>query len=315
MAWGYKGEEDWLAIVKDGGSSDEEEEAEEDQDFFGKRGKRSKTSSRRPAKRRVPQYEPVPATEVQVVSQRPLSAAKQTHHDIILAGDVIELDSDDDESLDDLLRHARVDYTPPVASNALAQIRANKAMLKQAQGTHTEVDFNSPAVPRREQGELVQLLLRCSTAEIADVKLAAKTRAPFSSLIGVYASLNNLSPEDITLKLDGIAIDPDSTPGELTLRDGDVVDAVLSVLAEAELQQVEDEDLILKVSAGDGKHHKFRVSKTTSFKVVFDAFCKKTGLKRSQVKFQFDGEELNEDGTPEDEDMESDDIIDTLIKK
>lgn len=54
---------------------------------------------------------------------------------------------------------------------------------------------------------------------------------------------------------------------------------------------------------------------TQSFQKIFNAFCKHLGVTRSQVKFQFDGEDLSENATPEDEDMETDDIIDTVIKK
>lgn len=54
----------------------------------------------------------------------------------------------------------------------------------------------------------------------------------------------------------------DSTPSDLSMRDGDVVDAILGVLAEAELVQVND--LILRVSLGDGTYKKYRTTKVPS---------------------------------------------------
>ena len=91
---------------------------------------------------------------------------------------------------------------------ALTVRRATKALLHEAQGTQTEVDVNSPAVPRREQGDLVQLTIKCSKPEIADVKVAVKSSARFKKLIKVYANMHNFDPDDVKLKSDGIPIDP-----------------------------------------------------------------------------------------------------------
>ena len=80
------------------------------------------SSSRQPVKRRATEYEVEPKPARQPEQQPP--PRKVVHHDIILAGDVIDLDSDEDESLEDMLRQAQVDYRVPLrASNALAQIR------------------------------------------------------------------------------------------------------------------------------------------------------------------------------------------------
>ena len=102
-----------------------EDEDDDDDDFFGGRGKRAMSSSHRPAKRRAPQYEPV--LEPKPVEQ-PASSSR-AHSDILVASDVIDLDSDEDESLDDLLEHTSVGYVSVMPSNALAQIRHARPAL------------------------------------------------------------------------------------------------------------------------------------------------------------------------------------------
>jgi len=75
------------------------------------------------------------------------------------------------------------------------------------------------------------------------------------------------------------------------------------------------EHLNLKVKAQDGNEIYFRVKKTTQFKKVFAAFCKKVGADLDSVRFLFDGSRINPTTTPAELEMEDDDVIDAMIQQ
>lgn len=59
--------------------------------------------------------------------------------------------------------------------------------------------------------------------------------------------------------------------------------------------------------------YKFEIQKTDTFQKLFDGFCKHTNLDPKTVSFIFDGDELDLTLTPEDEDLDDDDLIDVKI--
>ncbi|KAJ1475098.1 hypothetical protein T484DRAFT_3204408 [Baffinella frigidus] len=56
----------------------------------------------------------------------------------------------------------------------------------------------------------------------------------------------------------------------------------------------------------------FKIKRTTALKKLFEAYRQRQCLLLDQVRFLFDGQELNDSQTPDDLDMEEDDIIDCL---
>eukprot|EP01114_Cavostelium_apophysatum_P013984 TRINITY_DN3502_c0_g1_i1.p1 TRINITY_DN3502_c0_g1~~TRINITY_DN3502_c0_g1_i1.p1 ORF type:complete len:376 (-),score=106.15 TRINITY_DN3502_c0_g1_i1:47-1174(-) len=70
----------------------------------------------------------------------------------------------------------------------------------------------------------------------------------------------------------------------------------------------------LKVSTKGRDPAKFKIAKTEKLSKVFQAYCRAQNVAENQIKFMFDGAVLNPNSTPEDLDMEDDDLIDAIFK-
>ncbi|KAJ9441782.1 Ubiquitin-like protein pmt3/smt3 [Diplonema papillatum] len=77
----------------------------------------------------------------------------------------------------------------------------------------------------------------------------------------------------------------------------------------------ESEQVSLKVVNADGAEVYFKIRRNTPLKKLMDAYCKKQGVSRSAVRFLFDGSPLDDSKTPDDLDMEDDDVIDAMIEQ
>ena len=65
----------------------------------------------------------------------------------------------------------------------------------------------------------------------------------------------------------------------------------------------------------DGAEVYFKIRRNTALKKLMDAYCKKQGVNRQSVRFLFDGAPLDESKTPDDLEMENDDVIDAMIEQ
>ena len=81
-----------------------------------------------------------------------------------------------------------------------------------------------------------------------------------------------------------------------------------------ENQEIKNEvaQVNLKVVNKDGNEVFFKVKRTTAMKKLMDAYCKKSGLERNRVRFLYDGKILEDEKTPEDYEMDDDDLIDLV---
>lgn len=73
------------------------------------------------------------------------------------------------------------------------------------------------------------------------------------------------------------------------------------------------EQVSLKVVNAFGGEVYFKIRRNTALDKLMDAYCKKQGVSRSAVRFLFDGSPLDGGKTPDDFDMDQDDVIDAMI--
>jgi len=73
--------------------------------------------------------------------------------------------------------------------------------------------------------------------------------------------------------------------------------------------------LNLKVKSQDGNEIYFKVKKTTQFRKVMTAYCRKVGADFDSVRFLFDGTRIRPDQTPQELDMEDEDEIDAMVSQ
>jgi small ubiquitin-related modifier len=74
-------------------------------------------------------------------------------------------------------------------------------------------------------------------------------------------------------------------------------------------------EITLVVKAQDGAEMQFKVKPTTKFGKMITAYCSRKGLDEKSVRFVFDGQRLNEQSTPAEMDMQSDDVIDVVVEQ
>ena len=79
--------------------------------------------------------------------------------------------------------------------------------------------------------------------------------------------------------------------------------------------QAAPQPVSLKVVNADGAEVYFKIKRHTQLKKLMDAYCKKQGIQRSQVRFLYDGATINEEKTPDDLEMEDDDVIDAMVEQ
>ncbi|XP_031575175.1 small ubiquitin-related modifier 3-like [Actinia tenebrosa] len=72
------------------------------------------------------------------------------------------------------------------------------------------------------------------------------------------------------------------------------------------------EHINLKVGGQDGAVVHFKIKKKTPLRKLMNAYCDRQGLVKGQLRFQFDGNPINDDDTPETLEMEEDDCIDVF---
>jgi len=73
--------------------------------------------------------------------------------------------------------------------------------------------------------------------------------------------------------------------------------------------------LNLKVKSQDGNEIYFKVKKTTQFRKVMTAYCRKVGADQDSVRFLFDGTRIRPDQTPAELEMEDEDEIDAMVSQ
>ncbi|KAK3599514.1 hypothetical protein CHS0354_006643 [Potamilus streckersoni] len=77
-------------------------------------------------------------------------------------------------------------------------------------------------------------------------------------------------------------------------------------------EKKDSEHINLKVSGQDGSVVLFKIKRHTPLRKLMQAYIDRTGAKKEQLRFRFDGSVINEDDTPAGLDMEDGDAIDAF---
>mmetsp|Transcript_100166 Transcript_100166/g.146230 ORF Transcript_100166/g.146230 Transcript_100166/m.146230 type:complete len:98 (+) Transcript_100166:160-453(+) len=73
------------------------------------------------------------------------------------------------------------------------------------------------------------------------------------------------------------------------------------------------EHINLKVKGQDGNIVHFKIKKKTQLKKLMEAYCARQSLQMDQIRFLFDGNRLRDTQTPDELEMEDDDVIDAML--
>ncbi|XP_051846947.1 small ubiquitin-related modifier 2-like [Antechinus flavipes] len=130
-------------------------------------------------------------------------------------------------------------------------------------------------------------------------------------------SLQEISPGQKFPPLTAPELSPSMTPKsgisgrELLFRPKPRPSSPLSSMAPKEGVKTENNDHInLKVAGQDGSVVQFKIKRHTPLSKLMKAYCERQGLSMRQIRFQFDGQPINETDTPAQLEMEDEDTID-----
>lgn len=71
----------------------------------------------------------------------------------------------------------------------------------------------------------------------------------------------------------------------------------------------------IEIRGQDGSHVFFTLNRRAPFKKMIDVYCQRQGMPSSAYRFIFDGERISPDTSPEDLEMEDDDIVDAMLEQ
>lgn len=78
----------------------------------------------------------------------------------------------------------------------------------------------------------------------------------------------------------------------------------------SEILETKKEEVIkVKVIAQDGNEIHFKVKMTMQFKKLKESYCQRQGVPLNSLKFLFEGQKIADNHTPEELEMEEDDVI------
>ncbi|KAJ3427896.1 small ubiquitin-related modifier [Anaeramoeba flamelloides] len=84
---------------------------------------------------------------------------------------------------------------------------------------------------------------------------------------------------------------------------------------ETKKESTDNNQITLKVVDPQGGETVFRIRKTTKFTKLFKVYCERKGYQLGSIKFTFDGILVDEEQTPDELDMEDEDIIEAHLRQ
>lgn len=148
-------------------------------------------------------------------------------------------------------------------------------------------------------------------------RFTMKAAEPFGKIISQLAEQEGVTEDKIMLSLKDINIVGYDTPVSVKLSVADIIECVVvkTPLMTDSIEEEEANKINIKVQGNDADSKKtFQVLKTEPLEKLMKAYCEFRRLKRSKLKFVFDGDELSGSETPVDLDMEDEDVIDVRVK-
>jgi len=71
----------------------------------------------------------------------------------------------------------------------------------------------------------------------------------------------------------------------------------------------------LKVVDQEGNEVYFKIKRSTPLRKLMDAYCSRQAKSQDSIRFLYDGQRVLPDSTPEEMDMEDNDIIDAVLQQ
>lgn len=86
-------------------------------------------------------------------------------------------------------------------------------------------------------------------------------------------------------------------------------------MSEVKPEEPKAETITIKVKDQNGEETHFKIKSTTKFSKVFSAYANRKGVDQASIRFVFDGQHVAPEQTPEELDMEDEDVIDCMLQQ
>ncbi|EFA78136.1 ubiquitin-like protein [Heterostelium album PN500] len=158
--------------------------------------------------------------------------------------------------------------------------------------------------------------------------LKIRQKEPIKILVDKYSKQFNLVAADLQLKQYGLPMEHSKSPNELYLIDQDTLDVTIKEIAKPMVmsvdlndappiatQAIDDPNKLVLILRCEGNSHKFKLGKDDTFEKLLTGISKKIITPpNKQILLKFDGMNLNLKSTPNNEDMDDEDLIDVVFK-
>jgi Ubiquitin-2 like Rad60 SUMO-like len=208
-----------------------------------------------------------------------------------------------------------------LADTSFGAVAAKKRAAVVALGDNSDDDDDSS-----DDDDDVERIVVAVQTEKSRQRFRMDSNALFGELVRAYCDKNGFDASKLELHFDDEALDHMQSPADVDMEDGDIVDAMHAVPAPlrpsgtaANLGTFGDDDdddgrFTVFVQQSSGDKQQFRMLPSDPFSKLAAAFCRKNALAEADVELHFDGEALAGRSTPEDVDMDDEDVVDAVVK-
>eukprot|EP00742_Colponemidia_sp_Colp-10_P010312 GILJ01011319.1.p1 GENE.GILJ01011319.1~~GILJ01011319.1.p1 ORF type:complete len:529 (-),score=77.10 GILJ01011319.1:50-1636(-) len=240
-------------------------------------------------------------------------------------------------AMDSVRRHQEAMFNLKRKLSAPAVVPAERVMVAYDDDDVQIVAAKRPKLPGENStdandggatGEAICIKVRLDNET---TKVKCRTTTKMEKILEHFCSLRRLDPSKVRLWFDGLQLQPSQTPSGLDMEDDDMLDA--STIGNAALPATAPTPpstsaaslplsssssrpaspsavaLIIKIRLNDEQPTRVKVLKSTTFDRILAGFCKQKGLDPSHIRLYFDGLEVGRQQTPEQLDVEADDLF------
>ncbi|KAH0994528.1 hypothetical protein GBA52_018392 [Prunus armeniaca] len=174
------------------------------------------------------------------------------------------------------------------------------------------------SLPKEEDDAI---LLKIQSQQHPDISYMTSPSLPLGHVLRDYCRRFYLHYEAVRFLYDGKRVGEKDTPEQHEMENEDVIDAMLDQIAGDEhpprnlirLSLVKEEDpVILKLQKEDERDMFYRTGRSVPLKYLIRDYCERKHLVYEEMRFLFDRKRINESETPEQLEMEDDDVIDVM---
>ncbi|KAJ3045567.1 hypothetical protein HDV00_009224 [Rhizophlyctis rosea] len=157
-----------------------------------------------------------------------------------------------------------------------------------------------------------RIALKVQSQSGNEVHFSVKPTIRFKKIMTAYCAAQGKEMKETRFLYQGMRLQEEETPGELTMEDGDIIEAVTEQIGgQPPVVSNTKTFITIKVRCDEGEVS-FKIPPTTPMKRLMEKFCERRGVQLEKTNFLYDGQRLTGNETAEQLDMEEEDSIDAV---